>query len=42
MTEISTLIADTIERHADPAGHADLAQRVAAITARFPVPGLQR
>ena len=42
MTEIATLIADAIERHADPTAQAALAARVSAITSRFPVPGLRR
>ncbi len=42
MTEIATLIADAIERRADPTAQTALADRVAAITSRFPVPGLRR
>ncbi|MDQ3128610.1 MAG: serine hydroxymethyltransferase [Chloroflexota bacterium] len=42
MTEIATLIADAIERRADPTANLALAARVAAITSRFPVPGLRR
>ncbi len=42
MTEIATLIADAIERRADPTANPALAARVAAITSRFPVPGLRR
>ncbi len=42
MREIASLIADAIERRDDPAARAALADRVAAITGRFPVPGLQR
>ena len=42
MTEIGMLIADAIERRDDAAAQAALAGRVAAISARFPVPGLHR
>jgi glycine hydroxymethyltransferase len=42
MREIATLIADAIEQRADAAAQAGLAARVAAISGRFPVPGLQR
>ena len=42
MREIATLIADAIERRDDSAAHAGLAARVAAISVRFPVPGLSR
>jgi glycine hydroxymethyltransferase len=40
MLEIGSLIADAIERREDPAAQAALGERVAAITGRFPVPGL--
>jgi glycine hydroxymethyltransferase len=42
MREIATLIADGIEQREDLAAHAALAERVAAIAGRFPVPGLSR
>jgi len=42
MREIAGLIADAIEQRDDPAGQATLAGLVAAISARFPVPGLRR
>ena len=42
MREIAGLIADAIERHEDAAALTALAPRVAAISARFPVPGLLR
>ena len=42
MTEIGTLIADAIEQRHDAAAQAALAGRVAAISGRFPVPGLHR
>jgi glycine hydroxymethyltransferase len=42
MREIGSLIADAIERHDDPAAQAPLAERVASIVRRFPVPGLTR
>jgi glycine hydroxymethyltransferase len=42
MREIATLIADAIEEREDPVAQTALAARVAAITARFPVPGLRR
>ncbi len=42
MSEIGTLIADAIEQRDDGAAQASLAARVAAISGRFPVPGLQR
>ncbi len=41
MREIATIIADALERH-DEADLRPLAQRVAAIANRFPVPGLRR
>jgi glycine hydroxymethyltransferase len=41
MREIATIIADALERH-DDADHGPLAERVAAIAGRFPVPGLRR
>jgi glycine hydroxymethyltransferase len=40
MTEIGGLIVDAIEGRDDPAALGRLADRVAAICARFPVPGL--
>jgi glycine hydroxymethyltransferase len=42
MREIGALIADAIEQREDASAHAALAARVAAITGRFPVPGLDR
>jgi glycine hydroxymethyltransferase len=42
MREIGSVIAEAIERHDDPSARAELAERVDAITARFPVPGLTR
>ena len=42
MQEIAALIADAIERREDAAAMAGLAERVAAICSRFPVPGLAR
>jgi glycine hydroxymethyltransferase len=42
MREIGSLIADTIEQRSDAAAHSRLAERVAAISGRFPVPGLGR
>jgi glycine hydroxymethyltransferase len=42
MREIATLIADAIERRDDVSAQASLAERVAAISGRFPVPGLRR
>ena len=42
MREIGSLIAEAIERHDDPSAQAPLAERVTAITERFPVPGLSR
>ncbi|GAC1662949.1 MAG: serine hydroxymethyltransferase [Candidatus Limnocylindrales bacterium] len=42
MREIATLIADAIERREDAAAQPAIAARVAAICARFPVPGLRR
>ncbi len=42
MREIASIIADAIERRDDAAAGAELAGRVAAITSRFPVPGLRR
>jgi glycine hydroxymethyltransferase len=42
MREIASLIAEAIELHDDPSAHASLAERVTAITQRFPVPGLSR
>jgi glycine hydroxymethyltransferase len=42
MREIATLIADAIERREDAAAQAGLAARVAAISGRFPVPGVYR
>jgi glycine hydroxymethyltransferase len=42
MRLIGDLIIDTIEQRGDPAAHARLAARVTEITARFPVPGLER
>ena len=42
MGEIATLIADAIERRDDAAAQPAMAARVAAICARFPVPGLRR
>ena len=42
MQEIATLIADAIERREDAAAMAGLADGVAAICSRFPVPGLAR
>jgi len=42
MREIAGLIADAIEQRDDAAAQTTLAARVAAITARFPVPGLRR
>jgi glycine hydroxymethyltransferase len=42
MTEIGTLIADAIAQRDEPARLAVLAERVAAISGRFPVPGLHR
>jgi glycine hydroxymethyltransferase len=42
MREIGSLIADAIAQRDDAAAHAALAERVAAIAGRFPVPGLDR
>jgi len=42
MREIGAIIADAIEGRDDPAAMAPLADRVSAITGRFPVPGLTR
>jgi len=42
MREIGAIIADAIEGHDDPSTRAPLAERVTAITDRFPVPGLTR
>jgi glycine/serine hydroxymethyltransferase len=42
MREIASLIADAIEQRDDAAAQAALAGRVAAISGRFPVPGLTR
>jgi glycine hydroxymethyltransferase len=42
MGEIATLIADAIEQRDDAAAQTALAGRVAAISARFAVPGLHR
>ncbi|MFL5713340.1 MAG: serine hydroxymethyltransferase [Chloroflexota bacterium] len=42
MREIGGLIADAIEGREDAARQAELARKVAALTARFPVPGLDR
>src|SRR4051794_16539030 len=42
MTEIASIIADALERRDDPAAHDPLAARAAAISGRFPVPGLSR
>jgi glycine hydroxymethyltransferase len=42
MREIGSIIADAIEHRDDPASGAPLAERVAAIARRFPVPGLTR
>jgi glycine hydroxymethyltransferase len=42
MREIGSVIAEAIERHDDPSARAELAERVDAITGRFPVPGLTR
>jgi glycine hydroxymethyltransferase len=42
MREIAALIADAIEGRSDAAAQAGLAARVAAISGRFPVPGLAR
>jgi len=42
MRLIGDLIIDTIEQRGDPAAGARLAARVTEITARFPVPGLER
>jgi glycine hydroxymethyltransferase len=42
MRAIAALIADVIEQRADAAAQAALADRVAEISARFPVPGLHR
>ena len=42
MGQIATLIADAIEQRDDPAAQSALSGRVAAITSRFPVPGLRR
>jgi glycine hydroxymethyltransferase len=42
MREIATLIVDAIERREDSAAQTALAERVAAIAGRFPVPGISR
>jgi glycine hydroxymethyltransferase len=42
MEAIGRLIASAIRRRDDPAASVDLAAEVAAIAARFPVPGLER
>ena len=42
MREIGTLIADAIEQHDDAAAQIALAGRVAAVSGRFPVPGVAR
>jgi glycine hydroxymethyltransferase len=42
MRQIATLIADAIEQRDDVSAQAALAARVAAISGRFPVPGLHR
>ena len=42
MREIASLIADAIEQRDDAAAQSVLAGRVAAISARFAVPGLAR
>ncbi len=42
MREIATLIADAIEQRDDASAQAVLADRVAAVSGRFPVPGLRR
>ena len=42
MRQIATLIADAIEQRDDASAQAALAMRVAAISERFPVPGLHR
>jgi glycine hydroxymethyltransferase len=42
MREIASIIAERIARHDDPSAAASLAERVAAIARRFPVPGLSR
>ena len=42
MREIATLIADAIEQREDAAALAALAERVAAVSGRFAVPGLRR
>ena len=42
MRAIGELIIDAIERRGDPSAHGPLADRVAEICARFPVPGLAR
>jgi glycine hydroxymethyltransferase len=42
MRSIARLITDAIARRDDPARRAELAAEVAAIAARFPVPGLPR
>jgi glycine hydroxymethyltransferase len=42
MVEIASIIADAIERRDDPSARPGLESRVAAISGRFPVPGLTR
>jgi glycine/serine hydroxymethyltransferase len=42
MREIAAIIADAIDRRDDAAATDGLRARVAAITRRFPVPGLAR
>ena len=42
MVEIASIIADAIERRDDPSARPGLERRVAAISGRFPVPGLTR